>query len=404
MSKELFHNIEGMVAATKYADLKTFPLGEYKGKALQTKYQYKSNSFVFVEDNYDYIVSLILQSINRQESILFIDYGEDLYNGTYNFFKQRSYNIAHFTSTDSEKSSDTLSLWESAYDIDGLVDMAEYILEPIWRHIMAEDLYESIHDELVAGLAAFLSYAISDARLKNNKFQFLLNIVSECDIGEITEMMESSNDTSQIIWSTFMEETTNIDLVLDTIEDILAILSKKENNSRLSFDSYGVCTLSETSSVTYIDALSEYSEATNIILYSILKNNILYHEKTKGRGNGINIIINHIERLNDIEYLLELFEYTRKYKMNVFITCGSIETLESKFDLRTIEKLLKLPQYILIRIPMYANPLRDFINVDIDCREIAGEEDKEILITDNQAFICNKYNTPKHRLYKVFYD
>ena len=401
---DVFTEIGSMISTVKYADLKTFALGEYKGKVLQTKYQYKSNILAITEDNYDFILSHILQSVNRQESLLFLDSNMDIYKGTQSFFRRRSYRVYNFTYTNANIDTDTLSLWENAFDIDGLIDMAEYLLEPTWRHYLDEASYMSLHEELVNGLAGLLSYVISDARLKSNKFKYILDLITSNSIDKLTNIFLASNDTTQIIWENFISEATDIKRDLDIYISLLSKLAKDINNSVLSFDSYNVCSLSEEGTVTYISNLSEYNEAINIATYAIIKNNILYHERTKGRGRAINIIINHLEDFSDLNYLLELFGYLKKYKMNIFISCGDFDKLIAKFGAITVERLLKCLQYIVIRKPVGMSYISEYCGLYIDATDINASVDKEILITDKKYIQCNKYNTSKHRLYDAFYE
>ena len=86
-----------MIDTVSYQKITTYPLGEYKRKALQARYQYKCDTFTLVEDGSDYITSIILQSAKRKDSIIIVDPCEKLYSEARAFLREENYNVNCFS-------------------------------------------------------------------------------------------------------------------------------------------------------------------------------------------------------------------------------------------------------------------------------------------------------------------
>ncbi|MCD8095745.1 MAG: hypothetical protein LUE12_06405 [Ruminococcus sp.] len=379
-----------------YSKLSSFPLGEYKRKVIETKYQYKSNIFSFSEDNYDFILSMLLQSAARQESLIIIDPERKLFSGTKRFFKDKNYSIYRF-STEKSKEYDGINnsynLWEKANTSNNIRLAAECVVSTfLYTHMLNDN--EAIKDAAIALLSAVMSYTVTFALLKSNKFSFAYELLKTNTLEQLKLKLQDVNDTTDL----FLEETKMQDkdmqaYAYETLKEMFRLLSKKENNELLSMSDFEPDIISSFKSAAFFEYAQNksFDISIDILLFITFYANFKRQEAVKGRSQAINVVLNKLEMLNSLDMIDSMIALARKYKVNFFVSCNDSDIFTSSF-----EAIKKRFPYILIRKPL------DLKNsLDITTRFTSPSD--EILISANTQLNCKKYDASSHDLYELFY-
>ena len=128
-----------MTNRVSYKKLTSFPLGSIRKRAIETKYQYKSNTLVETENNYDYALSMILQSVTRQDSLIVIDCDDKIYNGSKRFFKDKNYETTIFSPSNSHlEHYRSFSIWEKASSEEEIRKVSSRIIEVCSGYILTD--------------------------------------------------------------------------------------------------------------------------------------------------------------------------------------------------------------------------------------------------------------------------
>lgn len=403
--KKPYEPLLNILNKTTYQDLSNFPVGEYKRKPLESKYQYKSNTLAFVEDDtYDFVISMLLQSCMRKDSLILIDTENIFYKGTRRFFRDRNYPV-HLLSYDQSKiESDTWSLWSQTSTAEDILVTSKEIIDAVYLYLGLSFNSERDYNILIYVFSSLLSYAVTTSMLFHNKFVAISSFLKENDFSSIDEVLSDLNDTTEYLWKE-MEETE--EEYLQAIEQSLAILELLQdpsNNNMVGQDSYEVLTPSLQKSATLLEYSdnSQHNAIISILVNVILTENLSYHESVKGRAQGINVVINKIENITDVGFMQSLIALSKKYKVNIFASCSNAELLKNNFPELFEQELASSFPFVLVQqdkkdvmdniaelIPYLADSLYDF---DIE----------EVLIADRKSIVIDRFDTTKHELYDLF--
>lgn len=178
-----------MIDTVSYQKITTYPLGEYKRKALQARYQYKCDTFTLVEDGSDYITSIILQSAKRKDSIIIVDPCEKLYSEARAFLREENYNVNCFSD---KYYSTSWSVWENTSNANELIDAAKSLLLPLYSRLISREVFEKIQEALILCIASFMSYAVSTFLLYHNKFQAICDFIKMTPINSLSQILKDT--------------------------------------------------------------------------------------------------------------------------------------------------------------------------------------------------------------------
>lgn len=402
--KKPYEDLLNIINKTTYSELSSFPLGEFRNKPLETKYQYKSNIFSFVEDrNYDFVVGMMLQSCQRKDSLLLIDTENILYEGARRLLKDRNYPIHLLSYRQNELDSDVWSLWGNTTSPDGLLDTSKEIIDAVFLYLNLLSSDDRSYSVLIYVFASLLSYAVTTSMLVHNKFNSILEFINENPLSEIITVLGDLNDTTEYLWKEMEPTEEEYEQALGDSKKILELLAEDNNNSLIAQDSYELLSLSLQKSATIIEYTGDTRREAvlNIISNSILTENLLYHERQKGRAQCIDVVINKIENISNRAILFDLFSLAKKYKVNFFASCYNTEKLLYNLELTSLEDISEYFPFIVIQKNIKNDDALLAVSGNIGNIEYNSEYE-EILIADNKSIVLDKYDTTKHSLYEVF--
>lgn len=399
--EELLH----IINKTTYSNLESFPLGEFRKRPLETKYQYKSNTFAVVDDKgYDFIIGTILQSCIRKDSIMLIDTEDVLHQGVSKFLKRINYDYGVFTFDRDNEQSSSLSLWEQMGDKDNILNVARQLINAVYQYLWIGFTDERDYETNVYGLSAFFAYAAATAMLKHNKFAYLSEFIDNNSIEAIDLILRDTCDTTEFLWTELKPSKSECERIVSISRSIIELLKQPEVNEIISLDGYDALNLSLQKSAITIEygTKSGQNAVMNIITNIVLSENLVHHEKMKGRAQGINVIINKVEKLDDIEFLEEIINLSRKYKVNFFVTCENVDLFLERFPDEGNNSFLQLFPFVLVQKSLDNAHLKSRLSSLLASYKWSDTMENELLLADNRLIELNPFNVRKHILYNDF--
>jgi hypothetical protein len=378
-----------MIDTVSYQKITTYPLGEYKRKALQARYQYKCDTFTLVEDDSDYITSIILQSAKRKDSIIIVDPCEKLYSEARAFLREENYNVNCFSD---KYYSTSWSVWENTSNANELIDAAKSLLLPLYSRLISREVFEKIQEALILCIASFMSYAVSTFLLYHNKFQAICDFIKMTPINSLSQILKDTNDTTECLWNGMLSYTHDPESMVSIAFVLFNKLAKESQNTLIGCEEYDFTQLSKIKSLCFIESRND--PATDVLVYNSIFQNILYQEQTKGRGCAINVIINNIEKIHNKRYIYELLMLSKKYKINFFITTASINDMFARISHENALYILSMFHFIILR---KCNSIEMKIIKDIFDIEGLCVTPKQFIISEKKAMLCNKFVVQKQK-------
>ena len=154
----------------------------------------------------------------------------------------------------------------------------------------------------------------------------------------------------------------------------------------------------------------KYGFGLDILLNTLINDNLLYHESTKGRCTAINVIINNCDSFIEDKFLVKAIEMSKKYKINFFLLFENLGNIERMLEPSSLSDVTSYFPYIIFRnkdkFAEYQSPIIAVIKRTArqGLMDKAEKANLEILYTDEETFIIEKYDTSKHPLYLLFYS
>lgn len=394
----------------KYEELRFMPLGEYKGRAIESKQETSNILHITKNQNdKDYIISSMLQIIDREESMIILDPNGKLYNRFKTLLYSKNYRI-RYVNIDEEDSNTWNFFDNDELDINNpnakfeVVNKCGYLLDIFYNQFFDTEEYKLHTDKWSIIFGAIYAYIYTNYLLLENKFERMYDLIQYNTVEDLDHLFIDANDITNSLWFDYDITDEEKDYYLSLSLTVIDLLREPGTNKIISTSDMVLSNPAKTKSAYFFDSIPgvlDDNNCINIILNFILLELENYIKETGLPKVPVYFIMNDIEYFPNLQSFINNSVKFENKHISLIYTCSELDGIYEAYDNIILNKFFNSLNYITIA--KYDKENFDIINKHIiNLPEGLNEEyleRKQILIAQDSVLLCKEFRLDEHKLY-----
>lgn len=413
-NKVKFDNIKytaDVINIPKHEEMNYLPIGEYKNRAIEAK-QLNSNILHITSDlnDRDYLISSILQIIDRGESMIVLDPDGKLYKRFKTLLFSKNYKIRYINIDEPEANTwnffdnDELDIHNPNAKFD-IVEKCRLLLDIFHNQFFDTQEYEEQHtDKWSIIFGAVYAYIYTNYLLIENKFERMYDLIKYNTIEELDDLFEDANDVTNSLWFDYAITDEEKDKYLSLSLAVADLLRDPGTNTIISTSDMILSNPAKIKSAYFFDSIPEVLDDNNCI--NIILNYTLFELDKYIEEKGlpqipIYFLFNNIELFPNFQTFISNSLKFQNKNINFIYTCAELDGIYNAYDDIVLNKFFNSLNYITIG--KYDELNLEIINKHIiNLPEGLNKETmqrRQILIAQDSVLLTRKFLSENHRLY-----